>query len=40
MLTYAMFGQVATKFFEKRAAGKLGEDPNGSHTAKVSVTPV
>ena len=40
VLTYAMFGQVATKFFEKRAAGKLGEDPNGSHTAKVSVTPV
>ncbi len=40
VLTYAMFGQVATKFFEKRAAGKLGEDPSGSHTAKVSVTPV
>ncbi len=40
VLTYAMFGQVATKFFEKRAAGKLGEDPNGKHTAQVTVTPV
>ena len=40
VLTYAMFGQVATKFFEKRAAGKLGEDPNGSYTPQVTVTPV
>lgn len=40
VLTYAMFGQVATKFFEKRAAGALGEDPNGSYTPQVTVTPV
>ncbi len=40
VLTYAMFGQVATKFFEKRAAGQLGEDPNGTHTPTVVVTPV
>ncbi len=40
VLTYAMFGQVATKFFEKRAAGLLGEDPNGTHNPTVVVTPV
>ena len=40
VLTYAMFGQVATKFFEKRAAGQLGEDPNGTHNPTVVVTPV
>ena len=40
VLTYAMFGQVATKFFEKRAAGLLGEDPNGTHDPTVVVTPV
>ena len=40
VLTYAMYGQVATKFFEKRAAGQLGEDPNGTHTPTVVVTPV
>lgn len=39
VLTYAMFGQVATKFFEKRAAGALGEDPKGSYTPTVTVTP-
>lgn len=40
VLTYAMFGQVATKFFEKRAAGQLGEDPNGTYSPEVVVTPV
>ncbi len=39
VLTYAMFGQVATKFFEKRAAGQLGQDPSGTHTPTVVVTP-
>ena len=40
VLTYAMFGQVATKFFEKRAAGELGADPDGTYTPTVTVTPV
>ena len=40
VLTYAMFGQVATKFFEKRAAGAIGEDPSGSYTPTVTVTPI
>ncbi len=40
VLTYAMFGQVATKFFEKRAAGALGEDPDGTYKPEVVVTPV
>ncbi len=40
VLTYAMFGQVATKFFEKRAAGALGEDANSTYTPEVVVTPI
>ncbi|MBQ5841234.1 MAG: pyruvate carboxylase subunit B, partial [Clostridia bacterium] len=40
VLTYAMFGQVATKFFEKRAAGALGADAEGTYTPEVVVTPV
>ena len=40
VLTYAMFPQVAPKFFEKRAAGALGVDPDGSYTPTVTVTPV
>ncbi len=40
VLTYAMFGQVATKFFEKRAAGELGADPDGTYIPTVTVTPV
>ena len=40
MLTYAMFDQVAVKFFEKRAAGQLGADPDGNYTPTVTVTPV
>ncbi len=38
VLTYAQFGQVATKFFEKRAQMKAGGDPNGFHTAEIVVT--
>ncbi len=40
VLTYAMFPQVAPKFFEKRAAGVLGVDPDGTYTPTVTVTPV
>ncbi len=40
VLTYAMFPQVAPKFFEKRAAGALGVDSDGSYTPTVTVTPV
>ncbi len=40
VLTYAMFPQVAPKFFEKRAAGALGVDPDGTYTPTVTVTPV
>ena len=40
VLTYAMFDQVAVKFFEKRAAGQLGADPDGNYTPTVTVTPV
>ena len=40
VLTYAMFPQVAPKFFEKRAAGLLGVNPNGTHTPTITVTPV
>lgn len=39
VLTYAMFGQVATKFFEKRAAGQPDGDPDGTYTPTVTVTP-
>ena len=37
VLTYAMFPQVAPKFFEKRDAAN---DPNGIYTPTVTVTPV
>ncbi len=37
VLTYAMFPQVAPKFFEKRDAAS---DPNGTYTPTVTVTPV
>ena len=37
VLTYAMFPQVAPKFFKQR---DCKEDPNGTHTADVVVTPV
>ncbi len=38
VLTYAQFGQVATKFFEKRAQIKEFGDPNGFHTDEIIVT--
>ncbi len=38
VLTYAQFGQVATKFFEKRAQIKKHGDPNGFHTDEIVVT--
>ena len=37
VLTYAQFGQVATKFFEKRAQIKAFGDPDGFHTAQIVV---
>lgn len=42
VLTYAMFGQVATKFFEKRAAKDAapGANADGFYTPSVTVTPI
>ena len=40
VLTYAMFGQVATKFFENRAAAAPGAEPDGTYTPEVVVTPL
>lgn len=37
VLTYAQFGQVATKFFEKRAQIKKCGDPDGYHTSEIVV---
>ncbi len=38
VLTYAQFGQVATKFFEKRDQIKKFGDPDGFHTSEIVVT--
>ena len=37
ILTYAQFGQVATKFFEKRAQKKKCGDPDGYHVSNITV---
>lgn len=37
LLTYAQFGQVATKFFEKRDQLKKFGDPDGYHTSEIVV---
>ncbi len=37
LLTYAQFGQVATKFFEKRDQMKKFGDPDGYHTSEIVV---
>ena len=37
VLTYAQFGQVATKFFEKRKKMKETGDPNGFHTVDITI---